>query len=60
MGIKNHTAGKKGAMKSTGATSASRMGVAKKITVQHLGDAKPLVLEMQVCSHHLFGADEVL
>lgn len=50
LGTRGHTAGKKGAMKSA-STATSRMGLVKKVTVHHLGDGKPLTLEMQVHSN---------
>lgn len=41
---------KKGVMKTAGGGGAAtaRMGVAKKIAAHHLGDGKPLSLEIQV------------
>lgn len=49
LGTKGRPTAKKGAMKATaGATATARMGLARKITVNHLGDGKQLTLEMQV------------
>lgn len=43
-------AAKKGAMKggTTAAAAASRMGVNRRIVARHLGDGRPVTLDMQV------------
>jgi len=42
-----HSTAKKGAMKTT--ASSSRAGSIMRVTAVHLGDGKPLTLDMQVC-----------
>ncbi len=46
------SAAKKGAMKGGAAATAgaSRVGQVKRVTAHHLGDGKPLALELQVSS----------